>query len=115
MKRTFFIASAASAISVAWALLAEAGYLTKRANIGTAVEASGSPKPSWHCARAVVWLDSASGIYYHKGDGGYGRTQRGAYTCEKAALDAGHRARQDAPRIAAALSPWPSVSILPYL
>ena len=91
MKRGFFIA-AASAVSVSRPLLAKAAERKKRARIGTTVEASGWPKPTWECARAVVWLDIASGTYYYKGEHGYGRTRGGTYTCEKDAIDAGHRA-----------------------
>jgi hypothetical protein len=50
----------------------------------------------WDCGSAIVWLDIASGIYYHKGDRWYARTKRGAYTCEKEAIKAGNRASLDA-------------------
>ena len=92
MKRSFFIAAAAGAVFVNRPLLARAEDLTKRLRIETNVEASRWRKPMWYCGSAVVWLDTASGIYYHKGDRWYGRTKRGAYTCEKEATDAGYRA-----------------------
>jgi hypothetical protein len=92
MKRSFFIAAAASAISSSRPLSAGAEDLTKRVRIETDVRASGWGKPMWSCGSAVVWLDIASGTYYHKGDRWYGRTERGAYTCEKEAIDAGNRA-----------------------
>jgi hypothetical protein len=40
----------------------------------------------------VVWLDIPSNVYYRKGQAAYGRTSRGAYTCEQRAIDAGNRA-----------------------
>jgi hypothetical protein len=95
MKRSFFIAAAASAISISGPLLARAEDPTKRVGIEANVKASGWRKPMWYCGSAVVWLDIASGIYYRKGDRWYGRTKRGAYTCEKEAIDAGNRARVD--------------------
>jgi hypothetical protein len=95
MKRSFFIAAAASAIFISRPLLARAEDLTKRVRIETNVKASGWREPMWYCGSAVVWLDIASGIYYHKGDRWYGRTKRGAYTCEKEAIDAGNRASLD--------------------
>jgi hypothetical protein len=91
VKRSFFIAAAAGAIAVSRPLLARSEDLTKRVNAETNVEASGWRKPMWHCGSAVVWLNTASGIYYHKGDRWYGRTERGAYTCEKEAINAGNR------------------------
>jgi len=92
MKRSFFIAAAASAVSISRPLLAKADVPTKRVRIETNVKASAWRSPMWFCGSAVVWLDSASGIYYRKGDRSYGRTERGAYTCEKEAIDAGNRA-----------------------
>jgi hypothetical protein len=93
MKRSFFIAAAAGAISFSRPLLAGAEDLTRRVRIETNVEgASGWREPTWFCGSAVVWLDSASDVYYHKGDRWYGRTKRGAYTCEREAIDAGKRA-----------------------
>jgi hypothetical protein len=96
MKRNFFIAAAtASAISVSRPLLAKAKDLTKRVGIETNAKAYGWGNPTWYCGSAVVWLDITSGIYYHKADRLYGRTRRGAYTCEREAIDAGHRANLD--------------------
>ena len=95
MQRRVFIASAASAISVSLPLLAKAEDLTKRARLGTNAEAPGWPKPTWQCASAVVWLDSASGTYYCKGESSYGRTEHGAYTCENEAIRAGYYASLD--------------------
>jgi hypothetical protein len=67
----------------------------KPVRIETNVEASGWRKPHWYCGSAVVWLNIASGLYYYKGDRRYGRTKRGAYTCEKEAINAGNRASLD--------------------
>jgi hypothetical protein len=100
MKRSYFIAAAASAISISQPLLAAAEDLTKRERIETNVKASGWREPMWYCGSAVVWLDVESGTYYHKGDRLYGHTKRGAYICEQEAIGAGNRAS----RIAAALS-----------
>jgi hypothetical protein len=86
MKRSIFIAAAASAISLSRPLLAQAEGLMR--------PASGWRTPMWYCGNAVVWLNTASGIYYHKGDRWYGQTKSGAYICEKAAIDAGHLASQ---------------------
>jgi hypothetical protein len=95
MKRSFFIAAIASAVSLTRPVLAKAEDLTKRAGIETNVKASGWGKPTWYCGSAVVWLDIERGIYCHKGDRWYGCTKRGAYTCEREAIDAGHRAGLD--------------------
>jgi hypothetical protein len=95
MKRSFFIAAAAGVISISRPLLARAEDLTKRLRVETNVEASGWRRPLWYCGSAVVWLDIESGIYYHKGDRWYGRTKRGAYTCEREAINAGNRASPD--------------------
>jgi hypothetical protein len=92
MKRSFFIAAAASAIPMSRPLLAGAEDLTKPVRIETNVEASGCPKPMWYCGSAVVWLNITTGIYYYKGDRWYGRTKRGAYTCEREAINAGNHA-----------------------
>jgi hypothetical protein len=91
MKRSFFMAAAAatSAIAISQPLLAKSEELTRRVRVGANAEASG-----WResiCESAVIWLDSETGIYYHKGDRRYGRTQRGAYACEKEAIKAGKR------------------------
>ena len=95
MKRSFFIAAAASAIPISRPLLARSEDLTKCVRIETEVEASDSRKPTWYCGSAVVWLNTASGIYYYKDDRRYGRTKRGAYTCEREAIKAGNRASLD--------------------
>jgi hypothetical protein len=95
MKRSLFIAAAASAISIGRPLLARAEDLAKPVRIQTAVEAFVLRKPLWYCGSAIVWLDLASGIYYYKGDRWYGRTKRGAYTCERDAINAGNRASVD--------------------
>jgi|ERR1035438_1600393 hypothetical protein len=98
MKRSYFIAAAASAVSLGRPLLAGAEGLTKRERSKTNVKASGWHEPTWYCGSAVVWLNVESGIYYNKGDRLYGRTKRGAYVCEKEAIGTGNRAS----RIAAA-------------
>jgi hypothetical protein len=95
MKRSFFIAAAASAIPISAPLLARAEDLTKGVRIGTNVEASGWHNPMRDCGSAVVWLNIASGVYYYKGDRWYGRTKQGAYTCEREAINAGNRASLD--------------------
>lgn len=76
----------ASAISLSRPSLARAEDLTKRVRIETNVKASDWRKPMWYCGSALVWLNIASGIYYHKGDRWYGRTKRGAHICEKEAI-----------------------------
>ena len=46
-----------------------------------------------HCPKdVVVWLNIPSGIYHYKGERWYGRTNHGAYACEKEAIKAGDRA-----------------------
>lgn len=95
MKRSFFIAAGASAIAITRPLLAGAEDLTKAVRIETNVKAFGWRDPMWYCGSAVVWLNIASGIYYYKGDRWYGRTKRGAYTCEREAINAGNRASLD--------------------
>jgi hypothetical protein len=97
MKRSFFMAAAAavSAIAISRPLLARSEKLTEHVRAQTNVEASGWREPLWSCGSAVVWLDSATGIYYYKGDRWYGCTKRGAYTCEKEAIKAGNRPRLD--------------------
>ena len=80
MKRNSFVASAVALFPACFVRVA-----------GDAA-ASGWPKPSWRCNTPVVWLDVPSGVYYRKGDARYGRTKRGAYACEKQAVDAGNRA-----------------------
>jgi hypothetical protein len=92
MKRSLFLAAAASAISISRPLFAKAEDLTKHVRTEPKVEAAGWREPTWYCGGAVVWLDIPTGIYYRKGDRWYGRTKRGAYTCEKEAIDAGNRA-----------------------
>lgn len=49
-----------------------------------------------HCPRdTVVWLNTPSGIYHFKGERWYGRTEHGAYVCERAADAAGDRATRN--------------------
>jgi hypothetical protein len=91
MKRNIFIASVATVISACLPLLARAEGTTQGGWTPTNAEAPGWPKPSWCCESAVVWLDIPRGVYYHKGDSQYGRTQRGAYSCEKHAVATGNR------------------------
>jgi hypothetical protein len=95
MKRSIFIAAAASAISIGRPLLARAEDPTKPIRIETNGEASGWPKPMRYCGSAIVWINIASSIYYYKGDRWYGRTKRGAYACEREAINAGNRASLD--------------------
>jgi hypothetical protein len=92
MKRQTFLAAAAGAMCVVQPLLAKAETPTKRAEIASPTGSSGFPKLAWECGCAVVWLDTPSGIYYQKGDARYGRTNRGAYTCEAEAITTGNRA-----------------------
>jgi hypothetical protein len=80
MKRISFIASAVSAICLARPLKALANLAQRHTSI-------------WYCESPVVWLNTASRIYYYKGDRWFGRTDHGAYSCEKEAIAAGHRAR----------------------
>lgn len=88
-------AAAASAISISRPLVAKSEDLTKLVRVTMNRDAGGWSEPTWSCGSAVVWLDSATGIYYHKGDRWYGRTKRGAYTCEKEAIKAGNRGHPD--------------------
>ncbi len=45
-----------------------------------------------HCPNdIVVWLNLPTGIYHLKGERWYGRTQNGAYVCEREADQAGDR------------------------
>jgi hypothetical protein len=45
-----------------------------------------------HCPNdVVVWLNLPTGIYHLKGERWYGRTNNGAYVCEKEADAAGDR------------------------
>ncbi|MGA7202299.1 MAG: hypothetical protein WBX26_10750 [Candidatus Cybelea sp.] len=49
-----------------------------------------------HCPRdVVVWLNIPSGIYHYKGERWYGRTEHGAYACEREAIKAGDRASEN--------------------
>jgi hypothetical protein len=95
MKRNRFMAAAAAAgaLAISRPLLARSEELTKHVRVETNAEASGWRESLWSCGSAVVWLDSATGMYYYKGDRWYGCTKRGAYTCEKEAIKAGNRAR----------------------
>jgi hypothetical protein len=92
MKRQFFLATAASAVCLVKPLLAKAEDSTKRVAIGANAGTSGFPKLAWECGCAVVWLDATAGVYYRKGEARYGRTNRGAYTCEEEAINLGNRA-----------------------
>jgi hypothetical protein len=91
MKRTLFIASVASVVAAIRPILAKAEDLAQRAPIAANVE-PGWPKPAWCCSSPVVWLDVPHGVYYRNGASRYGRTERGAYTCEDHAAKAGNRA-----------------------
>lgn len=91
MKRNFFIGSMASIVAF-FPLLARAEDLTSGGSGANNVVEPGWSKPSWSCESAVVWLDIPSGVYFHKGERQYGRTSRGAYTCEKHAAQNGNRA-----------------------
>jgi hypothetical protein len=94
MDRGFFIASAVGAICLSRPSLAEFERLAQRVRTQTTVQTPDWRQPSWHCGSAVVWLDVPSGIYYYKGDRRYGRTNHGAYACEKIAMAAGNRAER---------------------
>jgi len=96
MKRTSFIASAASALFINPPLLAKAEAFAQQAPLKANMETPGWRNPSWFCASAVVWLDTASGFYHYKGDRRYGCTPNGAYTCENEAIASGHRAGVEA-------------------
>lgn len=49
-----------------------------------------------HCPTdTVVWLNTRSGIYHFQGERWYGRTEHGAYACEKDADAAGDRATEN--------------------
>ena len=44
---------------------------------------------------AVVWLNTATGVYHFQGERWYGNTKHGAYVCEKEADAAGDRATEN--------------------
>lgn len=49
-----------------------------------------------HCpSDTVVWLNLPTGIYHYKGQRWYGKTNSGAYVCEKEADKAGDRATRN--------------------
>jgi hypothetical protein len=49
-----------------------------------------------HCpSDAVVWLNTASGVYHFKGQRWYGNTKSGAYVCEREADQVGDRATRN--------------------
>jgi hypothetical protein len=88
MKRSFFIAFTTAALSVI--RLPKVKDLAAKERPQTNLEAGAWTKPMWLCGSAVVWLDIPSGIYYREGERWYGRTERGAYTCENVAISAGN-------------------------
>jgi len=92
MKRNLFLASVATVISACLPSLARAEDSMPRAWAAPTVEMPGWPKPSWCCGSAVVWLVATHGVYYRESDSRYGRTERGAYTCEDHAHKTGNRA-----------------------
>jgi hypothetical protein len=91
MKRSLFIGSVATVISFLPSL-ARAEAPTQNAATQSNEDGPGWPKPPWSCDRDVVWIDTPSGVYYREGDSEYGRTERGAYACEKHAAKTGTRA-----------------------
>jgi hypothetical protein len=93
MKRSLFMgaAAAAGATAIGQPFRAGSEELTRRVRVEANVDAS-AWRESRVCESAVVWLDSETSIYYYKGDRWYGRTERGAYACEKEAIKAGNRA-----------------------
>jgi hypothetical protein len=92
MKRNLFIASLGTFVFACLPSLARAEGSEQRAWSAADVETPGWPEPSWCCGSAVVWLDIPHGVYYRKGESRYGRTERGAYTCEDHANKTGNRA-----------------------
>lgn len=49
-----------------------------------------------HCPNdTVVWLNTDSGIFHFQGERWYGRTEDGAYVCEKEAEQDGDRATRN--------------------
>lgn len=49
-----------------------------------------------HCPHdTVVWLNIPSGIYHYAGERWFGRTENGAYVCEREAIAAGDRASRN--------------------
>lgn len=92
MKRNFFIASIATVVAASVPSLVRAKgplhHTIAVANTGV----PGWPNPEWTCKSAVVWLDSAHGVYYRKGESRYAFTEQGAYSCEDHANKTGHRA-----------------------
>ena len=92
MKRNSFIASSVALLSACVPSIGKTEARLQRAAIATRTATSQWPKPAWSCDHAVVWLDIPSNVYYRKGQAVYGRTSRGAYTCEQRAIEAGNRA-----------------------
>ena len=91
MKRNFFIGSIASVVAFL-PLLVRADDRMSGGSGANNLDAPGWSNPSWFCGSAVVWLDIPSGVYFREGQRQYGRTARGAYTCEKHAIETGIRA-----------------------
>jgi hypothetical protein len=91
MKRNMFIGSITSLVAFL-PLLPNAEDRMSGGLRATNRDALAWSNPSWFCGSAVVWLDTSSGVYFHKGQSQYGRTTSGAYTCEKQAIEAGNRA-----------------------
>ena len=91
MKRNIFIGSIASAVAFL-PLLAKAEDPMTGGSGANNLDAPGWSNPSWFCGSTVVWLDIPSGVYFREGQSQYGRTTRGAYTCEKHAIETGNRA-----------------------
>jgi hypothetical protein len=49
-----------------------------------------------HCpSDTVVWLNLNSGIYHYAGQRWYGRTENGAFVCEREAIAVGDRATRN--------------------
>jgi hypothetical protein len=49
-----------------------------------------------HCPKdVVVWLNLPSGIFHYKGAVWYGNTKKGAYVCQKEAVQEGNRASKN--------------------
>jgi hypothetical protein len=92
VKRRFFVAATASTLLLRWPVLVRARNLAKNSSTETKAQPPCPRNFMQPCGSATVWLNVASGRYYYKGDRWYGHTERGAYICEREAINGGNRA-----------------------
>jgi hypothetical protein len=65
---------------------------TAMAAVAVAADTSTAMKPKCAAGDAVVWVDTASKIYYRPGNPNYGKTRSGRYQCESKARASGAQA-----------------------